>query len=204
MERENLKHRLVEVVGRKVDDHASDLGSDFGAEHLLDVLVDSRANVLSPGLKVGRLEIILHEHSLDLFGVGLSEYSFLSYRLRLNDLSGWRHLLSNREGELLRCLRVTLISRGDLVVLLVNSLLLVVHLVGVLLSLLIIGPTLVSPLTIILSTTIVTIVLVTIGSSSLVIGSRVTITTVVVVGVGPLGSTIETLVTTDSVVTQIK
>ena len=123
--------------------------------------------------------------------------------LRLDDLGRWRHLLSNREGELLRRLSEILISRNGLVVLLMDSILLVIHLVRVLFSLLIIGPSLVSPLTIILlSTSIVTIVLVTISSSSLVLGARVAITTVLVV-VGPLSSTAKALVATNSVVTQI-
>lgn len=152
-------------------------------------------------MEVGRLEVILHEHGLDLIRIGLSEESFLSHWSWLHDLSGRRHLLlSNREWELLRCLSVVVLSRSERVVLLLlDSMLLVIHLVRIVSSLLIIGPILVSPLTIVLSTSIIT-VLVIIGASSLVIGARVAISAIVVVGVAPLAST-KALVTLHSVVT---
>jgi hypothetical protein len=151
--------------------------------------------MLSPSLEVSLLEVICHEHRLDLFSILCSYDSFLVDRHGQVHVRRWRHALAYWERELWRRLRVLRsMARRDLVLLLMSELL-VIHLVRILS--LIIGPTLVSPLAIIGKVVLTSVaILLAIASSSLVVGCRR------VAGVASLSPTKVVLAsTTDSVVT---
>jgi hypothetical protein len=148
-------------------------------------------------LEPSLLEVFSHEHGLNLFSVVLGISSFLVHGRRLLILSRRRHLLlSYWEWELRRDLLVVGVrhSRCGLILLL-NSMLLVIHLLRIILSLLIIASLLVAILLTII--VVVTSVLVGIVRTSLL---KVSITTIVVVVV-PVTS--EALVASNSIVTHI-